>query len=206
MTATIRTFTGNVLDVIEPRAQDIHLLDVAHALASQHRFNGHTRRPSSVARHSIVVADLVASRTNNPNTIRAALFHDASEAFIGDMVHPLKKEVPQFREVEDVLEAVIAERFGFTTSPEEHALIKAADWTCLHWEQRDLVNRPSPNHPIIDVPHGAPLVIPWESYPECDLAVDRMEFLVYVHSMGLHKDALDAMQELERLTAASWTR
>lgn len=39
--------------------------------------------------------------------------HDASEAYLTDMPSPIKKKMPQYKEIEDGLMKVIAEKFGF---------------------------------------------------------------------------------------------
>lgn len=55
-------------------------LAICHALGRINRWCGNTRRPYSVAEHSLRVAAIV------PNDLRlAALIHDAAEAFIGDV-------------------------------------------------------------------------------------------------------------------------
>jgi hypothetical protein len=56
---SIRTYTGRFVWPLDPRAEDIDLLDVAHALAQVNRFNGHTAVPYSVAEHAVRVSVLV---------------------------------------------------------------------------------------------------------------------------------------------------
>jgi hypothetical protein len=64
------------------------------------------------------------------------LLHDATESYIGDMVRPLKLQMPEFNSVEDALWSVIAEKFGLPVMlPPE---IKLADNAALMAERRDL--------------------------------------------------------------------
>jgi uncharacterized protein len=66
----------------------------------------------------------------------AALMHDASEAYLGDMPHPLKHRSPlgaAFREAEDHLEAALRERFSIKADVPE---IKSADRALLATERR----------------------------------------------------------------------
>lgn len=55
----IRTYTGLYVWPMNPRPEDIDLIDVAHALARINRFNGHTAQPYSVAEHAVRVSRLV---------------------------------------------------------------------------------------------------------------------------------------------------
>lgn len=63
--------------------------------------------------------------------------HDATEAFIGDMVRPLKYEIPQYRQIEENLWRVISLCYDlpFVLHPD----IKKADDVALMTERRDLV-------------------------------------------------------------------
>lgn len=98
-----------------PRPQDVRSLDIAHALSRIDRFGGHTSRRYSVAEHSVLVSKLV-----QPEHRLAALLHDAAEAYVGDMVAPLKAMLPEFSVIERRIHQVICERFGVSAEiPEE---------------------------------------------------------------------------------------
>jgi hypothetical protein len=56
---SFRTYSGRHLWPLDPRAEDIDLVDIAHALARINRFNGHTGVPYSVAEHAVRVSRLV---------------------------------------------------------------------------------------------------------------------------------------------------
>jgi hypothetical protein len=78
--------SGQLIDLAKPTPADIHIEDIAWSLAHMLRFNGHLLMQVSVARHSIWVAELV------PEPLRlAALLHDAHEAYLGDIVRPVKR-------------------------------------------------------------------------------------------------------------------
>ena len=58
---------------------------IAVSLSRINRWNGNTSRPYSVAEHSIRVARIL------PDGLKlAGLIHDAAEAFIGDLPHPIR--------------------------------------------------------------------------------------------------------------------
>jgi hypothetical protein len=141
----IYTYHGHRFDYAAPQPAMIDPRDIAHALSHLARFNGHTHRHYSVAEHSINVARLVG-----PSAARLALLHDAAEAYTGDIVTPLKRLIPGFREIEERITAVINERFGLNPTPEQLREVHAADRYALHaeaWEftpSGRLWARPSP--------------------------------------------------------------
>lgn len=131
-TPYVSTFSGNRFYPLEPRIDHIAIEDIAHGLAYQCRFNGQTHEFYSVAQHSLIVASLV------PTDLRlAALLHDAAEAYLGDMVKPLKVLLPAFAAIEDQVSALIATAFGIDFS--DYAPIKRADLIALATEKRDLM-------------------------------------------------------------------
>ena len=105
--------SGALFDFLEPEGSDFTLQDIAHGLGQVCRFAGHTNRFYSVAEHCVFVARLVPVEH-----ARAALLHDASVAFIGDVTRPLKALLPDYRAIEARIDAAIAARF---LSPAEHA-------------------------------------------------------------------------------------
>jgi hypothetical protein len=67
--------------------------------------------------------------------------HDATEAYIGDMVRPLKQTLPEYSALEYKIERVIAEAFGLPVlCSDAWATVKHADNIMLMTERRDLVN------------------------------------------------------------------
>jgi hypothetical protein len=127
-----QTHTGIEFYPNDPRPEEVVIEDIAHALARICRFGGHTRGFYSVAQHSVIVSQIV------PESLAlAALLHDATEAYIGDMVRPLKYSIPQYLVIEDRLWDVIAARFNLPRIlPAE---IKHADNIALVTERRDLL-------------------------------------------------------------------
>ncbi|HCF1831058.1 TPA: phosphohydrolase, partial [Pseudomonas aeruginosa] len=63
--------------------------------------------------------------------------HDATEAYIGDMVRPLKELLPDFRQIEAVIWSAICERFDL--DEQLPAEVKRADLIALATERRDLM-------------------------------------------------------------------
>lgn len=106
----MQTYTGQRFDPLHPDPAAICIEDIAHALSMNCRYAGHVRRFYSVAEHSVHVSQAVS-----PQNALWGLLHDAAEAYIGDLVRPLKHQLPEYRRVEDDLLAVICAKFGLPT-------------------------------------------------------------------------------------------
>lgn len=116
----IQTVSGRRVNPFALRASDIDIDDIAHALANQCRFGGHCRPFYSVAQHSCLVADLVAVKGGDATAELWALLHDAPEAYLSDLPHPLKhfSEFGRlYREAEDRLQRAVTEHFGLASDP-----------------------------------------------------------------------------------------
>ena len=102
-----RTFSGKKIKIKNPQVDDIDIRDIAAALSKICRFGGHSSEFYSVAQHSVLVALMVPKRLR-----AAALLHDASEAYLGDVIKPLKVILgPIYAELEANFQRVIMERF-----------------------------------------------------------------------------------------------
>lgn len=71
--------------------EDIYVEDIQHALSNLCRFNGHCREFYSVAQHSVHVSEWLSRNGYSLRTQFLGLIHDASEAYVGDMVRPLRR-------------------------------------------------------------------------------------------------------------------
>jgi uncharacterized protein len=132
----LQTVSGRWVNPFDPDPEQLDAGDIARALANQCRFGGHCRVFYSVAQHSVVVSRLVEERGGDAEDAFAALMHDATEAYLGDMPHPLKHRSPlgaAFREAERDLERAIRERFAIKPDVPE---IKRADRALLATERR----------------------------------------------------------------------
>src|ERR687884_1424292 len=135
----LQTVSGRWVNPFDPNPEQLDAGDIARALANQCRFGGHCRAFYSVAQHSVIVSQLVEERGGDAEDAFAALMHDATEAYLGDMPHPLKHRSPlgaAFRDAEERVQAAIAERFGVPA--DTPSLVKEIDRALLAAERSAL--------------------------------------------------------------------
>lgn len=111
---TISCVHGSYVDFSDLRHAHIIKEDIADRLCAINRYNGGTVTPFSVGAHSLAIQNYLRQRGATQRVQLLALLHDATEAFIGDMVSPLKKLFPAFSKLEDELFDVICTQLGIT--------------------------------------------------------------------------------------------
>ena len=133
----MQTYTGGQFYPMDPRPEDVNGADIAHALSLICRYGGHVMRFYSVAEHCLLLSYAV-----KPEHALWALLHDATEAYVGDMVRPLKLHMPDYCDAEDRVMAAIAERYGLegVTMPAD---VKDADTRILLDERASVMRRTS---------------------------------------------------------------
>lgn len=121
------TFNGRRVDPWNLTADDLQIDNIAHALSMLCRFGGHSREFYSVAQHCVRVA-----RSLPPELWLEGLMHDATEAFLGDMVRPVKHKLEEYKKLEDRVWQVFAFKYGLNNPL--HPSVKYADNACLKAE------------------------------------------------------------------------
>ena len=111
----VTTYTGRKVSFPIPSPAEIEIEDIARGLSAQARYNGHTAYKGehvvlTTAQHSVMVYDLYKRRYGDEGSLWA-LLHDGHEAFLGDMVGPMKPYFPQIKEWEHDFDSAIIERF-----------------------------------------------------------------------------------------------
>ena len=124
----MQTFSGVCYWPADPRVEDVRIVDISHALANLCRYTGHVRIYYSVAEHSIHVSYIVP-----PEHALTGLLHDATEAYTNDINRPLKKSLPDYRQIEARNWKVVAEKFSLPAKMP--AAVHAADHAMLRTEQ-----------------------------------------------------------------------
>lgn len=80
------TYSGEIIELAKPDPSQIRTRDISRSLSHIVRFMGHISQPYTVAHHSIIMSYMV-----KPEYALEALMHDASEAYLGDVISPLKQ-------------------------------------------------------------------------------------------------------------------
>jgi hypothetical protein len=140
----IALYGGNRAYLYDIQPGEIFISDIARALSHIARFGGHTPWHYSVAQHSILVAEEL-ERTGYTYRALWGLLHDAAEAYIGDVVRPIKRmpTMVHFCNLEDVLLRKIAARFSLPVVPPQASkhvypdVVAAADEAVLaaEWDK-----------------------------------------------------------------------
>lgn len=123
-----QTYTGLRLNPFTMQPCDVRIEDIAHALSMICRFGGHCARFFSVAEHSVNVSHDARLQTDDAR--RVALAHDYSEAYLGDMIRPLKKAsfFAAFSAIEHRVQRVINVAFGIEKEARFYeSVVKLAD-------------------------------------------------------------------------------
>ncbi len=149
----MQTASGGIYWPLDPRAEEVGIVDIAHALAMICRYGGHCQQFYSVAEHSVHVSRLVPAEH-----ALVALMHDATEAYCADVPRPLKKHLANYAEIEQRNWAVIAMRYLLPL--ELPQCVHDADVAMLYAEQDQLLF-PAPRSGF-----GMGLTTPIEARPQ----------------------------------------
>lgn len=133
----METYTGKHIDIWAMKEEDIDLVDIAHHLSLICRFGGACKEFYSVGQHSLLVRELVVNASADKMTQLTALLHDAAEAYIGDLIRPLKYTQPKLIELEKRIMGTISKKFGISGG--DYELVNKMDDVALAIEARQLV-------------------------------------------------------------------
>ena len=128
----LQTYTGKAFWPLDPRAEEVCIEDIAHALSNLCRYTGHVHRFYSVAEHCVHVSRHVPWEHS-----MWGLLHDAAEAYVNDIARPLKRHLDGYADVEAGVMAVIREKFDLPG--DEPAEVKLVDNRILLNEKAELM-------------------------------------------------------------------
>lgn len=105
--------SGRLIDIANFKEEDICLEDIAHHLAKIQRFNGSLPINStySIAEHCINLYAYLKKGPYFPIALANVLLHDASEAYLSDVVSPVKSLLPDYLNLEQNIQAKIYKKY-----------------------------------------------------------------------------------------------
>lgn len=137
----MNTYTGKRFDPMQMTPEDVSLRDIAHALSLLCRGGGHMKYFYTVGLHSLNCAREAASRGWSDRLVLACLLHDASEAYLSDIIRPVKVHLSNYLEIEEQIMQTILTHFHLgDLTPEENALWHQIDDEMLSQELKNLIN------------------------------------------------------------------
>lgn len=115
----VETFSHKIIDLSAIKASDISLEDVVGGLANINRFNGRHNEyssPITVLQHSYAMY-LYAThlQPGNKDLAISCLIHDAPEAYTGDILAPIKEQLPLIGEIERNIFKALADTYLLPT-------------------------------------------------------------------------------------------
>lgn len=133
----LQTYSGVRVWPLDPRADEIHFDDVCVGLARECRYGNHAREFYSVGEHSVLVSQFCERLALERGWSRASarwvagigLLHDASEAYLGDIPRPLKRQraMRGYRKLEAKWWTQICRRFDLFPTESAMALVHEVD-------------------------------------------------------------------------------
>lgn len=133
--SAITTYTGTMVDPLNPKPDQIDSRDIAHALSMLCRANGHFKTFYSVGQHCVNCMQEAAARGYSRKVQLACLLHDASEAYLSDVTRPVKQELPQYLKIEKPLQEAIWNKYlPEPMTPEERKQVQEIDDAMLYHE------------------------------------------------------------------------
>lgn len=169
-----QSLTGRKIYPLDPEIGDIRIYEIAWALSHICRYNGHLFKHYSVAQHSLEVLECVMgipwrqrfyveqpAGGDRCALALAALLHDAPEAYLGDVIRPLKRGggvSDAWLEAEKKWSRLVERAFGLPEGLIDDPAIKKADDRVLLAERRDLLEQPPANWRERDYPPAEQMI------------------------------------------------
>jgi uncharacterized protein len=157
--------SGKQITLHQIDADAIDIEDIAHHLAQLNRYAGACVRPYCVAEHSLFVCDILAANGHGSDwlLLKAALLHDAHEAYCTDLPTPIKQLIGgAWCAAESAIEHQVRARFDVAHTFAQHTqTIEWADRVALATEWPQLM----PHAPPLS-PHDHPSPVNWINFAD----------------------------------------
>lgn len=136
----IQTYSGQTLYLADHHPAVSDIVDIAVPLSRIPRYGGHSTRVLTVAEHSIRGAEVMLKHWGK-DAARAFLFHDAHEAFVGDVTKPLGGYLDdeKMANLKDRLDRSIFDKFDVDMET-WRPLVKRIDNELLYVEWKEVMH------------------------------------------------------------------
>lgn len=136
---SIETASGKSVDLVNFTPDMVDLEDIAQSLSLICRYNGHLPGFYSVAEHSVRVSWWLRQNQRSIQEQLSGLLHDAAEAYVGDMVRPIKRMEGignLHQQMESNISKVIHETLGGVYPHSDY--VHQADRELYNWEVENI--------------------------------------------------------------------
>ena len=166
----MQTYTGKAFWPIDPHVDDVDIIDIAQALSKQCRYAGHCLGFYSVAEHSCHISDRC------PDDVALwGLLHDASEAYLSDVIRPIKPYLLEYSPIETKVMRIIAQRFQLIwPMPAE---VKRLDAAILGNEMHQIMADPPRDWQLKEPPIDHLVIAGWQPAQAYDEFMARFGYL-----------------------------
>ena len=108
------TNSGKRIDITNFKESDVCLNDIAHALTKICRFGGSLdlNVHYSVAMHSLYLSGYAGKEGYSIDLQRYLLMHDASEAYLGDLISGIKVMLPDYQDLQKHVSNIIYNKYN----------------------------------------------------------------------------------------------
>ncbi len=135
----LQTYTGKLVSVQKPDPKDLDPLDMIHAISLSCRFNGHCSRLYTVGEHTLNGDFIIRKLAGDFAPLRKSWFiHDLTEAYVGDVIRPVKRHLPEFKDIEKVFHKALCEKFGLQGVFNEEGVHQIDNYVVM-WEKEYLL-------------------------------------------------------------------
>ncbi|MFV0361858.1 MAG: phosphohydrolase [Suipraeoptans sp.] len=137
----MNTYKGILIDPLNPTPNAICIEDIAHSLSLLCRGGGHLSHFYSVGQHSINCAREAKAQGLSKRVALACLLHDASEAYLSDIIRPVKQYLPRYYEIEKKFQDAVFAKFNLELTEDELCEVSKIDDLVLINEMHVLMSK-----------------------------------------------------------------
>ena len=117
----LQVLSGRKVDLLNLTPDQIFIEDIAWGLGRTLRYGGHIRQDYTVGHHSVIMSYLVPERF-----ALEALLHDAAEAYMGDIIWPVKALFPVVESFENMIALKIMDKFECPVAATSQGYVKSS--------------------------------------------------------------------------------